>query len=75
MQRKFLTNLGLLLFLNLLIKPVWIFGIDLNVQRLVGVGDYGFYFVILNLTCHSVALGEGRFQDLRSYWDSETSSE
>jgi len=50
MQRKFLTNLGLLLFLNLLIKPVWIFGIDLNVQRTVGVSDYGFYFVILNFS-------------------------
>ena len=50
MQRKFLTNLGLLLFLNLLIKPVWIFGIDLTVQRSVGVGDYGFYFVILNFS-------------------------
>jgi O-antigen/teichoic acid export membrane protein len=50
MQRKFLTNLGLILFLNLLIKPVWIFGIDLTVQRIVGVGDYGFYFVILNFS-------------------------
>ncbi len=50
MKRKFLTNLGLLLFLNLLIKPVWIFGIDLTVQRNVGVGDYGFYFVILNFS-------------------------
>ena len=50
MQRKFLTNLGLLLFLNLLIKPIWIFGIDLTVQRNVGVGDYGFYFVILNFS-------------------------
>ncbi len=50
MQRKFLTNLGLLLFLNLLIKPVWIFGIDLTVQRNVGVGEYGFYFVILNFS-------------------------
>ncbi|MCK9423357.1 MAG: oligosaccharide flippase family protein [Bacteroidales bacterium] len=50
MQRKFLTNLGLLLTLNLLIKPVWIFGIDLTVQRTVGVSDYGFYFVILNFS-------------------------
>ncbi|MCK9219002.1 MAG: oligosaccharide flippase family protein [Bacteroidales bacterium] len=50
MQRKFLTNLGLLLFLNLLVKPIWIFGIDLNVQRIVGVGDYGFYSVILNFS-------------------------
>lgn len=50
MQRKFLTNLGLLLFLNLLIKPAWIFGIDLTVQRTVGVVDYGFYSVVLNLS-------------------------
>ncbi len=50
MQRKFLTNLGLLLSLNLLIKPIFIFGIDRNVQNIVGVGDYGFYFVIFNFS-------------------------
>ncbi len=50
MQRKFLTNLGLLLFLNLLIKPFWIFGIDRTVQNTVGVADYGFYFVIFNFS-------------------------
>jgi len=50
MQRKFLTNLGLLLTLNLLIKPVWIFAIDRNVQIITGVIDYGFYFDILNFS-------------------------
>ncbi|MFH1296744.1 MAG: oligosaccharide flippase family protein [Bacteroidota bacterium] len=50
MQRKFLTNLGLLLFLNLLIKPFWIFGIDRTVQNTVGVEDYGFYFVVFNFS-------------------------
>lgn len=50
MQRKFLINLGFLLFLNFLIKPVWIFGIDRTVQNTVGVGEYGFYFVIFNFT-------------------------
>ncbi|MBM3405202.1 MAG: hypothetical protein FJY10_09990 [Bacteroidetes bacterium] len=50
MQRKFLTNLGLLLFLNLLVKPFWIFGIDRTVQNVTGVSDYGFYFVILNFS-------------------------
>ncbi len=50
MQRKFLTNLGLLLFLNLLVKPFWIFGIDRTVQNTVGVEDYGFYFVIFNFS-------------------------
>ena len=50
MQRKFLTNLGLLLFLNLLIKPFWIFGIDRTVQNTVGVEEYGFYFVVFNFS-------------------------
>jgi len=50
MKRKFFTNLILLLFLNLLIKPFWFFGIEVGVQNAVGESAYGFYFVILNLT-------------------------
>ncbi len=50
MQKKFLTNLGLLLFLNLLVKPFWVLGIDREVQNVVGSGDYGFYFSILNFS-------------------------
>jgi len=50
MQRKFLTNLSLLLFLNLLIKPFWVFGIDRTVQNLVGVEAFGFYFVVFNFS-------------------------
>jgi len=50
MQRKFLTNLGLMLLLNLLIKPIWIFAIDRNVQNMVGALDYGFYFEVLNFS-------------------------
>ena len=49
MQRKFLTNLVLLLFLNFLVKPVWIFGIDRTVQNIVG-SEYGLYFAIFNFT-------------------------
>jgi O-antigen/teichoic acid export membrane protein len=50
MQKKFLKNLGLLLFLNLLIKPFWILGIDRQVQNVVGVGEYGLYFTIFNFS-------------------------
>ncbi len=50
MQKKFLTNLLILLFLNLLIKPFWILGIDRSVQNAVGAGSYGFYFAIFNFT-------------------------
>lgn len=50
MQRKFITNLVLLLFLNLLIKPFWVFGIDRTVQNVVGSQDFGFYFAIFNFS-------------------------
>lgn len=49
MQKKFLTNLILLLSLNLLIKPFYIFGIDLTIQNVVG-NDYGIYFVVFNFS-------------------------
>ncbi|MDP4292135.1 MAG: oligosaccharide flippase family protein, partial [Bacteroidota bacterium] len=49
MLKKFLSGLGLLLTLNLLIKPVWIFGIDRTVQNITGT-DYGFYYTILNFS-------------------------
>jgi O-antigen/teichoic acid export membrane protein len=48
MQKKFLVNLALLLFLNFLVKPFWIFGIDRTVQNTVGLVDYGFYQNLFN---------------------------
>ena len=50
MKRKFITNLALVIFLNLLVKPFWIFGIDRTVQNVVGAGDYGFYFSLFNFS-------------------------
>lgn len=50
MKRKFITNLALLLFLNLLIKPIYAFGIDVGVQNAVGASNYGNYFILLNFS-------------------------
>lgn len=50
MQRKFITNLSFLLFLNLLIKPFWILGIDRGVQNTVGAHDYGLYAALFNFS-------------------------
>ncbi len=50
MRKKFLTNLGLLMFLNLLVKPFWVLGVDRSVQNAVGAEQYGFYFSILNFS-------------------------
>ncbi len=49
-QRDFIFNICLLVFLNLLIKPFWILGIDVGVQNRVGAEQYGLYFAILNFT-------------------------
>lgn len=49
MKRKFITNLALLLLLNLLVKPFWI-GIDIVVQNVVGPEQYGSYFTLLQFT-------------------------
>jgi len=49
-QRKFIINLALLLLLNFLIKPFWIFGIDRTVQNIVSAEDYGTYFALFNFS-------------------------
>lgn len=50
MRKKFTANLLLLLLLNVLVKPVWIFGIDRSVQNIVGATDYGLYYALFNLS-------------------------
>ncbi len=50
MQREFLVNLFLLLLINLLVKPLFIFSIDLGVQNRLSPTDYGLYFTLLNFT-------------------------
>ena len=48
MQYRFLSNLILVLVLNFLVKPLWIFGIDRGVQAAVGTEAYGGYYALLN---------------------------
>jgi O-antigen/teichoic acid export membrane protein len=48
LRKKFLSNLVLLIILNILIKPFWFFGIEVAVQNQVGEEMYGFYFSLFN---------------------------
>lgn len=50
MQRLFFSNLILIVLLNLLVKPIALFGIDATVQNRVGPENYGLYFSLLNLS-------------------------
>jgi O-antigen/teichoic acid export membrane protein len=50
LRKKFTINLVLLVFLNLLIKPFWIFGIDRTMQNVAGEGEYGLYFSLFSFS-------------------------
>ena len=50
MQRVFFSGLFITLILNILIKPLALFGIDAVVQNRVGASEYGTYFSLLNLS-------------------------
>lgn len=49
MKREFLINIGFLLLVNILIKPVYIFFIDSRAQDILGHHIYGQYFALFNL--------------------------
>lgn len=50
MRKQFVSNLALLLLVNFLVKPLWIFGIDLQVQNAVGAEQYGLYAAVFSLS-------------------------
>ena len=48
MNKKLVTGLFWVLLLNLIVKPLWILGIEVGAQNAVGAEAYGFYFSIFN---------------------------
>ncbi len=50
MRKSFVFNVFFMVFVNLLVKPFWVFGIDRTVQKNLGESEYGLYFAIFNFT-------------------------
>lgn len=50
MKKQFLTNLILVLGLNLSIKPFFIFAVDRQIQNIVGKEEYGVYFGLFSFS-------------------------
>lgn len=50
MRREFLLNILFLVGINLLIKPLYIFGIDLQVQNTLGTQTYGLFAALFSLS-------------------------
>ena len=49
LSAKLMSGLFWILLANLVVKPVWILGVEVGVQNAVGHETYGFYAAILNL--------------------------
>ncbi len=50
MRKTFVSNLILLVGLNLLIKPFYILGIEAEIQNRVGADNFGSYFALINFS-------------------------
>ena len=50
MKKAFFINIVILLAANLMIKPLYVFGIDRTVQNIVGSEVYGIYITLFSLT-------------------------
>lgn len=57
MNKDFIVNLAFLVAINLIVKPIYIFGVDVGVQNQTG-SDYGLYFALLNFTYIFLILGD-----------------
>ena len=58
MKREFMLNLALLIAVNAVVKPIYIFGIDRNIQNLVGTESYGVYYALINFTFLGVVIND-----------------
>jgi O-antigen/teichoic acid export membrane protein len=66
LNREFFLNIAFLVVINLLIKPLYIFGIDRNVQNLVGEAAYGVYFSLMSFTILFQILNDFGIQNFNS---------
>ena len=48
--KKFINQVSLLIILNLIVKLIWVFFIERNIQIKVGFAEYGLYYSIFNFT-------------------------
>ena len=50
MRKKLLSGLFWILLANLIVKPLWILGVEVGVQNAVGNAMYGFYAALFNFS-------------------------
>ncbi len=66
MSKEFVLNLLLLFAVNLLIKPLYAFGVDMQVQNAAGNAAYGLYFALWSFSCLFQMLGDMGIQQYQN---------
>lgn len=49
LRQTLLSGLSWMMILNIIVKPLWLFGIEVGVQNAVGAESYGLYFALFNV--------------------------
>ena len=66
MKQRFFRNILFLVGINLLIKPLYILGIDTSVQNTVGPSAYGLYLALFNFSFLLQILSDFGLQNFNS---------
>lgn len=67
MNREFVINIILLIGINVLIKPFYLFGIDAKIQYLVGQESYGIFFTLFNFAYLFQIINDPGIQNYNSH--------
>lgn len=59
MSKKFASSVIILVMVNLLVKFLWIFGVERGIQLQVGFENYGLYYSLFNFTALLSVLADG----------------
>ncbi len=66
MKREFSINVVILLLINFIIKPFYIFFVETGVQNLSGPEEYGMYFVLLDFVFLFTVINDAGIQNYNS---------
>lgn len=74
MPKDLSKKILILILINLLVKPVWLFGIERGIQITTGFEDYGLYYTLFNFTILLGIISDLGIHTYNTKWVSQNSA-
>lgn len=75
MKKEFSLNILILLCINIIVRPVYLFFVDAQIQNQIGLEEYGKYFVVYNFSFLFLFLNDPGLQNFATKKISEHSTD